>query len=87
MNLLKMEGIMKKIILLIAIILFLSGCAMAVYRNTDGQPAPKNVTFECDQKCGLYNSANTSPDWVTFGNCYDACMDAKGYKYRPEFEK
>lgn len=76
---------MKKILLIA--VLILAGCEMAVYRNVNGQPAPKNVTFECDQKCGLYNSENTSPDWVTFGNCHNACLDAKGYKYRPEFEK
>lgn len=63
----------RKVILL-AVIVFLSGCA--TWRDRYGNPASSSDQFECDQKCGLYDSRMNS---FGYAMCANDCMRSKGY--------
>ncbi|MGA3281089.1 MAG: hypothetical protein ABSD50_08910 [Smithella sp.] len=65
-----------KRILLIAV-LIISGCAPYVYHNAAGDPAPKEIIFDCRQKCDYWNLEKNSS---AINDCVESCLDAKGYK-------
>lgn len=65
---------MKKIIFVFFLFSIICGCA--TYKDSYGKPAPKDVIFDCDQKCGAYDM-NSSP--IMAGYCAAKCMESRGY--------
>ena len=66
---------MKKVILLSAALMVLSGCV--VYKDRYGNIASQSDEFDCDQKCGVYDTRMNA-----FGSahCKVNCMSSKGYR-------
>lgn len=68
---------MKKIIGIIFLVALLSGCV--TWRDAQGNRASKTDEFDCDQKCGRYD---TRQNPFTYAFCQRACMESKGYSTR-----
>lgn len=66
---------MLKTICLVLSLCFLCGCI--VYKDRNGVPAPESVVFDCDQKCGKYDSSQNP---IGVGHCIVNCMSSKGYR-------
>lgn len=60
----------------LATVISLCGCAV-VYKDRYGNVVPQSEEFDCDQKCGIYDT-----NMNVFGSvhCKVNCMSAKGYR-------
>lgn len=66
---------MKKVLLLSVALMVLSGCV--TYKDRYGNVASQSEEFDCDQKCGVYDTRMNA-----FGSahCKVNCMHSKGYQ-------
>jgi hypothetical protein len=63
-----------KLVSCLCLLTALSGCVK--YYDGSGQLASKSDVFECDHKCGYYDT-NVNAFGTAF--CIEACMNSKGY--------
>jgi len=61
------------IIVLTAIVCF-SGCVS--WRHSSGAPLSRADEFDCDQKCGYYDTRQNA---IGVALCVDSCLRSKGY--------
>ncbi len=67
---------MKKLILLVLMVTFMTGCA-GTWRNSAGDLMPQKDDFECNQQCGYYDSR--SQNVFMMAQCLAACRNSRGY--------
>ena len=63
-------------VILAALAMSLTACASGTWQDSSGNPVSKADKFECDQRCGLYDS-KIGP--IEYGMCKSDCLPAKGY--------
>ena len=65
---------MKRFAAILIVIFFIMGCA--TWRDRDGNQARSSEEFDCNNKCGTYNTRTGGfPDI-----CFTDCMKSKGYR-------
>lgn len=63
------------ILTLLSIFMLLSGCVK--YYDNAGNLAPSSEEFDCDHKCGIYD---TRMNPIGAAHCKVNCMASKGYR-------
>ena len=65
---------MKRFAAILIVIFFIMGCA--TWRDREGNQATSSEEFDCNNKCGSYNTKTDGFPAI----CFNDCMKSKGYR-------